>query len=120
MSQRNILISRMRGGLGDVICCEVAVSATRQRYPLAHITLSLTDPYFGLMWDQKRSRNKDTGADEVVWPDSRDVLSSIITQFDLHLELDGPELRHQLETNYHLTESRIESWCKYVDCLPTD
>jgi hypothetical protein len=107
--------------LGDQICCEVAVRAVRHRYPDAHITWATDDPYFTLLYDQTRSKFPDAAADEVLWPDPWDEMIGYLERDnDIHLKLDGPEMAHQLETDYALTESRIETWCKYVDFMPTD
>lgn len=115
LEQLKVLVSRHMGGLGDVICTETAVRAARQKHPDAHITWALDGPYFPLFFDQKHA------ADDILWPDPWDiVLSHLVEASDIWYNLDGPEMRHQLATNYDLTKSRIENWCEYIDCLPDD
>ncbi len=74
-----------------------------------------------LWFDQVRGNYPDLGPDDCIAPDSwEDAIGHLEKTHDHHFELDGPEMRHQLEADYNLTESRIESWVKYVDCPPED
>lgn len=121
-----ILATRKQGGIGDVICVEVALRALRARFPKAHITWAISGAYYPMWFDQTRKRLENAGPDEVIWPDPFEVVCNKIVEdwkkegFVARFEFDGPEMRHQLETNYNLSESRIESWVKYVDCFPGD
>ena len=113
--QLKICVSRNQGGLGDQICCEPVIRAVREKYPDAHITWVCGEPWLILFYDQKHC------ADDVVsYTPWEDVYPKMREKFDLVLELDGPEVRHALENDYDLKESRIESWCKYVDKMPND
>lgn len=116
-----ILISRRKGGFGDQICVESSLRAARTRFPDSHITFVTDDMYYSYHYDQTREYHDDLGPDICIAPDLwQDTVDRLEEESDLHFKLDGPEMRHQLDTDYNLTQSRIESWVNYVDCVPDD
>ena len=110
-----ILVTRKQGGLGDVIACEVAARAVKEKHPDKEVVWGLNGAYFPLFFDQTHAVDNVVGFDP--WDE---VLEAERSKYEYHYDLDGPEQRHQLETNYDLTESRIESWVKYVGHYPSD
>ncbi len=103
-----VLIYRQVGGIGDQLCCEPAIRAARARYPDAHITWAVGEPFLPLFFDNPT-------ADAVISPDPWEF---DFDSFDLDFHLEGPETDYAQSVGYDIKKSRIENWCERVDGFP--
>lgn len=106
-----ILVSRHEGGLGDQLCCEVAVRALRERHPDRSIIWAVGS-VFSVLWAGYEHA-------QVISPGPfDDIVKLMAKRSAVHFELDGPEFRYAQRVAYDLKLSRIENWCDYVECRP--
>ena len=113
-----IAVSRKVGGWGDQICALVALRAAVEKYGADYDVISgVGSPFFSFIAPSAIAE----GAKDCISP-SYERWDQAFTpdKYAYWFDLDGPEMRHAVSRDWDITESRIETWCRAVDYMPSD
>jgi len=108
-----VLVCRPSGGLGDVLCTTPALRAARLARPNDKIIYMTDRKYLPLL-------EGNPNADELK-AFSRNVfrrMGNLRLMPPVFFLLQGPEVRHEVETRFNPTKSRAEIFCEIIGSRP--